>query len=132
MKTKMLMVLLGGLVLGSGCVKTVNDQHTWAVPFEKDKFESRYERTPDQVYSAALDVIRYMGTVSRESVINPGPNQVKTIEGKINGRTVWARVQAVDQKVTSITVQVRGKGGGSDLDLTQEIQKQIAIKLATG
>jgi hypothetical protein len=29
-----------------------------------------------------------------------------------------------------VTVQVRTKGGGSDLDLTQELQKQIAIKLA--
>jgi len=30
-----------------------------------------------------------------------------------------------------VIVQVRTKGGGSDLELTQELQKQIAVKLAT-
>jgi hypothetical protein len=130
MKTKMLVVLLGGLVLAAGCVSTVNDRHTFALVPGKDKFESRYERTPDQVYAAALEVIKFNGAVSRESIINPGANQLKTIEAKVSGRSVWVRVQAVDQKVTSVTVQVRTSGGGTDLDLTQELQKQIAVKLA--
>jgi hypothetical protein len=130
MKTKMLVTLLGGLVLAAGCVGTVNDRHTAAVPFIKDQFESRYERTPDQVYAAALDVIKFNGTVSRESIINPGANQLQTIEAKVNGRNVWVRIQAVDQKVTSVTVQVRTSGGGTDLDLTQQLQTQIAVKLA--
>jgi hypothetical protein len=130
MKTKMLVVLLGGLVAGAGCVSTVNDQHAFALVPGKDKFESRYERTPDQVYAAALDVLKVNGVVSRESIINPGPNQSKTIEAKANGRSVWVRVQAVDQKVTSVTVQVRTSGGGTDLDLTQQLQTQIAVKLA--
>ena len=130
MKTKMLLLLLGGLVLVSGCVGTVNDRHTAAVPFVKDKFESRYDRSPDQVYAAALDVIKLNGTVSRESVVNPGPNQLKTIEAKVNGRNVWVRVEAVDPKATAVTVQVRTSGGGSDLDLTQQLQNQIGINLA--
>jgi Protein of unknown function (DUF3568) len=130
MKTKMLLGLIGGLVLVAGCVSTVNDTHTAAVPFVKDRFESRYERSPDQVYAAAVDVLKFNGAIERESVINPGPNQAHTIEAKVNGRTVWVRVTAVDPKVTSVTVQVRTKGGGSDLDLTQELQKQIAVKLA--
>ena len=131
MKTKMLVVLLGGLVLVAGCVRTVNDRHTAAVPFVKDKFEGRYERSPDQVYAAAVEVVKFNGAIARESVINPGANQVKSIEGKVNGRNVWVRVEAVDAKVTSVIVQVRTKGGGSDLELTQELQKQIAINLAT-
>ena len=56
---------------------------------------------------------------------------MKTIEAKVNGRNVWVRVQAVDPKVTSVKVQVRTSGGGTDQSLTQELQKQIAIKLAT-
>jgi hypothetical protein len=40
-------------------------------------------------------------------------------------------VEPVDPVVTSVKVQVRSKGGGTDLTLTQEIQKQIAIELAT-
>jgi hypothetical protein len=131
MKTKILVVLLGGLVLVAGCVGTVNERHTAAVPFVKDKFESRYERSPDQVYAAALEVIKFNGAIERQSIINPGPNQLQAIEAKVNGRSVWVRVEAVDPKVTSVTVQVRTSGGGSDLELTQELQKQIAIKLAS-
>ena len=122
----------GGLVLVAGCVQTVNDRHAFAVSPGKDKFESRYERSVDQVYAAALEVIKANGTISRESVINPGTNAVKTIEAKVNGRNVWVRVQAVDAKVTAVTVQVRTTGGGTDLDLTQQLQNQIGIKLAAG
>jgi hypothetical protein len=132
MNTKMLVVLLGGLVLVSGCVKTVNDRHSFALSPGRDKFEGRYQRTPDPVYAAAVEVINYNGTISRESIINPGPDQVKAIEAKVNERSVWVRVQAVDATVTSVKVQVRTKGGGTDLTLTQELQKQIAVKLAAG
>ena len=127
----MLLALLGGLVLVAGCVSTVNDRKTAAIPFVKDKFEGRYQRTPEQVYAAALEVIKFNGAVSRESIVNPGTNQLQTIEGKVNGRRVWVRVQAVDPKVTSVTVQVRTGGGGTDLDLTQQLQTQIAVKLAS-
>jgi aconitase A len=132
MNTKMLVVLLGGLVLVSGCVQTVNDRHTFAVLPGTDKFESRYERSVDQVYAASLEVMKANGIVSRESVINPGANAVKAIEAKINGRNVWVRVQAVDAKVTSVTVQVRTPGGGTDINLTQQMQTQIGIRLAAG
>jgi hypothetical protein len=126
----MLVVLLGGLVLVSGCVSTVNDRHTFALSPKTDQFEGRYERSMDQCYAAAVEVIKYNGTISRETIINPGANQVKAIEAKVNTRDVWVRVQAVDAKVTAVTVQVRNKAG-TDQQLTQELQKQIAVKLAT-
>jgi outer membrane murein-binding lipoprotein Lpp len=131
MKTKMLVVLLGSLVLVAGCVSTVNDRSTAAVPFVKDKFEGRYERTPEQVYAAAEEVLKANGAIERESILNPGVNQVRTIEAKMNGRRIWVRVEPVDTKVSSVVVQVRTSGGGADLELTQELQKQIAVKLAT-
>jgi hypothetical protein len=131
MKTKMLVVLLGSLVLVAGCVGTVNDRSTAAVPFVKDKFEGRYARTPEQVYAAAEEVLKANGVIERESVLNPGANQVRTIEAKMNGRRIWVRVEPVDTKVSSVVVQVRTSGGGADLELTQELQKQIAVTLAT-
>jgi len=132
MKTKISLVLLGALVLVAGCVKTVNDRHAFAVSPGKDKFESRYERSVDQVYAASVEVVGRLGTIDRETIINPsGTNMVRAIEGKVNNRKVWVGVQAVDPKVTSVTVQVRTKGGGTDQTLTQELQKQIAINLAT-
>jgi hypothetical protein len=113
-------------------VKTVTDRHAFAVSPGKDKYESRYERSVDQVYAASVDVIKLNGTVLRESIINPGStNVVKAIEGRVNGRKVWVGVQEVDPKVTSVRVQVRTSGGGTDQTLTQELQKQIGINLAT-
>ena len=50
----------------------------------------------------------------------------------MDAKTVWMKVQAVDPKVTEITVQVRTKGGGTDLELARELDKQIAVRLATG
>jgi hypothetical protein len=129
MKTKISLVLLGALVLAAGCAHTVDDRSTFAMAPGKDKFEGRYERPVDQVYAAAVEVVKRNGTIARESIISPGTNQVRTIEGKVNTRNVWVRVEAVDPKVTSVMVQVRGTGGGTDQDLTQELQKQIAIEL---
>jgi hypothetical protein len=129
MNTKMLVLLLGGLVLVSGCVSTVNDRHSFALSPGKDKFENRYKRSVDQVYAAALEVIKASGTVSRETVLNPGTKPVKTIEGKVNGRNVWVRVEPVDGEVTSVKVQVR-TSVGTDQDLTQQLQNQIGVKLA--
>jgi hypothetical protein len=54
---------------------------------------------------------------------------VKTVEGKVNQRTVWVRVEAVDPKVTEVTVQTRTPGGLSDIDLAHQLEKEIALKL---
>ena len=127
----MLVVLFGGLVLVAGCVSTVNDRHAFALAPGNDQFENRYKRSVDQVYAAALEVIKVNGTVSRETVLNPGAKPVKTIEGKVNGRNVWVRVEPVDGEVTSVTVQVR-TSVGTDQALTQFLQNQIGVKLASG
>lgn len=133
MKKKLLVGLVGALLVGAGCVKTVNDRHTAAVPLVKDKIEARYQRTAPQVYAAATDVIRLMGTVSREATlyeVYEGTNAVQVVEGKVNGRNVWVRVQAVDPTVTSVRVQARTSAGGTDMNLVYEIEKRIAVKLA--
>ena len=131
MRTKILAVLLGTLIVAVGCVSTVNDRSTVADPFVNDRLENRYERSQDQAYSASVDVIKVMGLVERETIISPGTNQVKAIEGRVNNRKVWVRVQLVDPKpVTAVTVQVRTSAGASDKLLTHEIATQIAVKLA--
>jgi hypothetical protein len=129
MQFRILAVSVAAIAILAGCVKTVNDRSTAAFPIVKDKFEARYKRSVDQVYGASVFVMKYLGTISRESVINPGTNEVKAIEGKVNGRHVWVRVQAVDPEVTALTVQARTSAGGTDLSLTHEIDKQIAVKL---
>jgi hypothetical protein len=129
MKTTISTILLGVVLAGAGCVSTVDERKTAGVPFIKDRVEGRYERTVDQVAAAARQVVSANGVLVNESTIYSQTNAVKTIEGKVSQRTVWVRVQEVDPKVTLVTVQTRTSGGGSDLDLAHEIEKQIALKL---
>ena len=130
MKVKFLAALTGVVVVAAGCVSTVNDRHTAAVPFVKDKVEGRYERTVDQVFNAAKEVLKTNGTVLRDTSLLGGTNTVRVLEGKVNQRTVWMRVEAIEPKVTSVMVQARTSAGGTDIALVHELDKQIALQLA--
>jgi hypothetical protein len=103
------------------------------VPFIKDKIESRYERPADQVFAAAKEVVKEDGVLLNEGTLygqtNTVNNVVKTVEGRVNQRTVWVAIAQIDPKVTDVTVQTRTQGGVSDIDLAAEIDKQIALKL---
>jgi hypothetical protein len=133
MKMKILLAVagLGALALVSGCVDTVSGRKTAGVPFIRDTVIGHYQRPLDQVFDAAKEVVKYNGTLVSESILHSETNQVKTVEGKINQRNVWVRVETVNPQLTAVSVQARTKGGGSDIDLTHEIEKQIAVKLAT-
>ena len=129
MKKKIFLALLGAGLAAAGCVSTVTGRNTAGVPFITDAVQGRYERPLDQVFEAAKEVVKFNGALINESILHSETNSVKTVEGKINQRTVWVRVEAVDPKVTAVTVQTRTSGGGSDLDLAHEVEKQIALKL---
>ena len=129
MRTTIFSILLGALLVGAGCVSTVDDRKTAGVPFIKDRVEGRYERSVDQVAQAAKQVVSSNGVLVNESVLYDQTNAVKTVEGKVNQRNVWVRIEAVDPKITAVTVQTRTPGGGSDIDLAHELEKEIALKL---
>ena len=129
MKINVFAILLGLVLVGAGCVSTVDERKTAGVPFIKDRVEGRYERTVDQVANAAKAVVSSNGVLVNESVIYNQTNAVKTVEGKVNQRSVWVRIEGIDPKITAVTVQTRTPGGGSDIDLAHEIEKQIALKL---
>jgi hypothetical protein len=130
MKIKILLGVLGilGLVV-TGCVNTVSGGKAAGMPFVKDKVEGRYERSVEAIFKAAREVISANGTLSTESIVHGETNEVKTIVGKVNQCTVYVRVAPVDAQVSSVTVQTRTQGGGTDLDLAHELEKQIALKL---
>ena len=111
------------MVLAAGCYSTVDGRMKAGVPFAKDSLESRYERPLDQVFSAAKEVLKHNGTLEGENTIN------KTLWAKVDTRTIWIKVDDVEPKITRVTVQVRKKSGGSDIDLASEIDKQIALHL---
>jgi hypothetical protein len=133
MKTKIFAALATAAVMISaiGCVSTVTDRKTAAIPGLKDSFENRYERTVDQAFDAAKAVVSNSGVLSSESILHNQTNQVKTIEGKVNQRNVWIRIEAIDPKVTAVTVQTRTPGGATDMDLAHQLATEIGIKLAT-
>jgi hypothetical protein len=129
MKKSIFAVLIGAVLVAVGCVSTVNDRTTAGMPFIKDRVEGRYERTPDQIFTATKTVVGKLGTVVNESTLYNPTNTVRTVQGKVNQRTVWVRIEPLDPKVTAVIVQTRTPGGISDLDLAHEIEKEIALEL---
>jgi hypothetical protein len=125
MKTKLfaLVSLSSLLALFAGCVGTIDGRHQAGVPGVKDTITSRYERPVEPIFAAAKKVLADMGTLYGENTIT------KTLEAKIDTRTVWVRIEEADPKVSKVTVQVRTKGGGSDIDLASEVDKRIALQL---
>ena len=127
MKTRLLALgVCGMMVVLAGCIGTLDGKHQAGVPFVSDTVEGRYERPLDSVWKAAKDTLSYNGIVSVENVVG------KTLEAKVDTRTVWMRVEAVTPNLTRVEIQVRTKGGGSDKQLAAELDKQIAVRLATG
>jgi len=131
MKKTIFAALAAAALVTTGCVKTVTDTHSFASTWSKDSVAGRYNRSVEQVYAASVAVIQNNGVLIRE-YITPSTNNIPTrsLEGKVNQRNVWIRVEAVDNKTTQVDVQSRGSWGASDLDLTHELEKEIALQLA--
>jgi hypothetical protein len=79
-----------------------------------------------EIWQAAKDVLSFNGKLYSEDVMR------STLEASVNTRTVWVKVEPADQQTTRVVVQARTKSGGTDLELASEIDKQIALRLATG
>lgn len=110
----------------SGCVTGLDGRQRPGMPLVKRTIESRYKRPATEIWTAAKDVLKYNGTLYSEDLLK------STLEGAVNERTVWVKVEELDPQVTRVTVQTLTKGGLADLELAGEIDKQIAIRLATG
>lgn len=95
----------------------------------KDTVYGNYEKPLDQVFEAAKEVIRFNGALLNEGIVHNETNMVKTVTGRVNQRSVWVRVEQLEPKITGVSVQTRTQGGGTDLNLAHEIEKQIALKL---
>jgi prephenate dehydratase len=130
MKITIFAALVGIAMVATGCVSTVTDTNTAAVPLQRDRVEGRYQRTVDQVYQASVQVIQHNGVLITEFIPHDTTNTVRSLQGKAKQCDVWLRVEAVDPQVTQVTVQARTKWGASNLDLAHELEKEIALQLA--
>src|SRR5450432_1168099 len=129
MKTNFFAALAGIAIVATGCIGTVSGTKTAAIPFTKDRVEGRYERSVDQVYQASVAVIQNNGVIITEFIPHDTTNVVRSLQGKVNQRNVWVKVEAVDPKITSVTVQAR-TAMNSDVDLAHQLEKEIALQLA--
>jgi hypothetical protein len=114
------------LVAVTGCVSTVDGRREAGVPLVKDRIIRVYERPVMQCWAAAKDVLGANGVIFSEDVMQ------SSISARVDTRTIRVKVESLDEKVTRMTIQSRTKMGGSDIDLAGEIDKQIALRLATG
>lgn len=124
MKTHFLLGLACLAVLSAGCIATVDGHTRAAVPFRKDKIISRYEFTVAKVFTAAKEVLVLNGQIQSENTIN------HSYVAKVNERDVYIRVEEIQPTVAQVSVQVRTKLGGPDIDLAAELDKQIALQLS--
>ena len=129
MKTNFLAVVFGLAMVAVGCVSTVDGRKQAAVPLVSDTAEAKYPRSVDQVFEAAKYVVGQKGTVTRESNLLGLTNAVKVLEGKVNQRSVWVRIESKDPGVTGVAIQVRTSGGGTDQPLAYQLDKEIALRL---
>ena len=127
MKLKILMsfAVLVVSVLLSGCVSTVDGHQKMGVPLVKDTIESRYQFPVAKLTAAARAVLARNGTLVSNDTIN------NTITARVDTRNVWVKVIEIDPQISGVIVQARTKGGAADVDLASEIDKQIALHLAT-
>ena len=115
--------LLGLVLLSAGCVATQDGHTAPAVWFGKDEFVSKYDRPLPKVMAAAREVMKRDGILTADNSIN------HSINAKINERAVFLRCRETDPRVTEVFLQVRTKFGGTDLELTHKLDKEIAIQL---
>lgn len=130
MKMKFLAAVAGaGMAIGVvGCVGTVSGTHT-AGFYVTDSVQGRYQRSLDDVYNAAVQVVHNNGVLDTEYIPHDTTNTVRALEATIDKEKIYMRVEAVDPQITQVTVQARTTMGG-DVDEAHELEKEIALILA--
>lgn len=96
------------------------------MPWTKDTVEGRYEFTPAQLWTAAKDVLKHQGTLVTEDL------QKNVLEANVDERSIWVKIDEFDTHISRVLVQARTKGGAADLEMAAFIDKQIAVRLASG
>jgi hypothetical protein len=131
MKTKLLAALIVGLLITAGCVDTVTGGKTAGVPFIRDTVDAAYKVPPDVIFVVVKEVISKDGVLTDYGVHQSSTNAMNVVQGRVNQRTVRVGIAPMDAQVTSVSVQVRTDGGGSDMELAHQIDKEIAVRLAS-
>lgn len=129
MKTLTSLLLVVGLVSLVGCVSKVTETQPGPKPAYQDRVENRYAKSAVQVYDAAQKAVTSFGNVTRAGNVLVATNQTYTVEGEVNGRSIYIRIEEVAPKSTTTVVQVRTSMGGTDLRVAKDVSRQIGVFL---
>jgi len=122
----LVLVVAGGLV---GCVHTVTENQPGRGPGYRDYVEARHAKPVDVVFEASKRALLSFGNITTDGKVFATTNQVRIVEGAVNGKRVYIRVEAVDPLATSVRVQVRTKAGMTDLRMANDLVQQIDMEL---
>lgn len=117
------LLLASAALTSTGCYRGLDGQSRAGVPFKRDRIEGRYERTTAQAGEAARQVLSFNGTIVSDDVVRG------VLIGQIDRRRAFIEITEVEPGITRVVVQVRTSGGGADIPLAAELQKQIALRL---
>ena len=89
------------LIIGSlnGCYSTADGGTKAGMPWLKDSVVGRYERPVDQIFEAAIEVIRFNGAIESENSIN------HSLIGRIDTRKIWVSSGRAPLSPASSSVQ---------------------------
>jgi hypothetical protein len=124
---KLLLVVLACGV--AGCVNTVTENQPGSGPAYRDRLEARHQKSVDVVFEASKRALLSFGNITAEGKVFATTNQVRTLEGLVNNKLVYMRVEALAPQETSVVVQVRTKLGGTDLQIAKDLVQRIAVEL---
>lgn len=113
------------LIAGTGCYSTQEGGVRAGVPFAKDTISSRYEVPWQRVRDAAREVLRREGQLTNDDSVT------FVLQGVVNNRKIWIKIDNTDPRITQINIQARSKSGAADVDMASEIDKQIYGVLLT-
>jgi len=129
MKNLTTLLALAAVLTLVGCVGKVTETTPGRKPAYQDRVTNQYQKSVDQVFEATKQAVTSFGNVTRADTVLAATNQVRTVEGLINGRSVYIRLEEVKPQTTTAVVQVRTKAGGTDLRLAADVVRQIGVYL---
>jgi len=125
-------VFLAGVVMAAtGCVRTLDDSHTGAIWFGRDKFDEHFPRSVNQVYTAASSVVRRDGALISEYIPHETTNEIRTLHARVNNCDVWIKVKSdsLAPEVTALIVQARTQNDTGNEVLANQLDTEIGIEL---
>ena len=122
---------LGVVMVGTGCVRTMEDTHTPAIWFGRDKFDEHFPRSVAQVYAAAVAVVASDGALVSEYVPHDTTNEIRSLQARVNNCDVWIKVKGLSRApaATALIVQARTQNGTGAEVLANQLENEIAIEL---